>query len=403
MATFTVTTNTTTPNGAYTRLPWVVDASDFGLPQFQYVMDVYDLEYPSVRISRSLQTPNPDGVAVFDPSRIFQGILGQDDFWKVYKQESDKTTKIFRLEFGKQYGTSASSPVTVFTNLTTDVIEIIPAVVDPNVFGTSGYNWVNPLGGKVGNSLLTNAPAAIDNNMPEEDGLYLTLNDFHTVSLGESDTVEVSVHEADDTLIATSLISIGRFGSIGVGPNNILSAGVTTPVKTALQTNPLCAIIKVGNGSGPDYKIFLPPYTDFPCEDDYTRFAFINRYGFWDYYNVFNPTKTSSTLKRQNVTLPRVDYSTSTSLYDIERRGDTQYFLSSEDEYEIDTNYVSQEMATWLEELIESPTVYIQEGEEFIPIVFTNTSYKANLSTSRNKLFKYTFTYKYASGRASRL
>jgi len=129
------------------------------------------------------------------------------------------------------------------------------------------------------------------------------------------------------------------------------------------------------------------------------RFAFINKYGAWDYWSNFNPVRRNTNIQRETVILPKVDYSSATSPYSYTSRGNKQYFQDFTDTYTVDTDYLDQPFANWLEQLLESPSVFIQQGDEFIPIVITNSSYTANTSTARQKLFKYTITFQPAKGR----
>lgn len=417
MATFTITQEPTTPNAAYTRLPYVVDASDYNLqPQFQYVMDIYEAGSTN-RISRTLQDPNPAGVAVFDPSRIFQGQLSQDDYWKLDgAAEPQNAVKDFVIKFGKQYGTSDSSPVTVYPDLATANITVFQAVVDPNI---GSYNFSALVYGKgfpIPDPWLSEAPSAretINNPISFQNSLYFNSSDYAAYTKYEEagGSININLRSIDESGNVTYLTGAQMyysgsdfFQTFGIGPKNLMEH--FPAFIPYLEAGGLANEVSISfDGPTDSFSYYLTendaPFG--PCSDEYTRFAWINKYGFWDYYNVYNPTRTTTNLTRQNVTLPRVDYSSLLSPYDITRAGDTQYHLSSKDEYTIETDYITKEMATFLEGLIESPTVYMQQGEDFIPIVFTNTSYTANLSTARNKLFKYTFTYKYASGRASRV
>jgi len=72
----TVTQEPNQLNAAYTNLVYTVSASDSSLFQYQYVMDVIS---GSERLARIRQYPNPDGVAVFDPSQIITDYLEYQD------------------------------------------------------------------------------------------------------------------------------------------------------------------------------------------------------------------------------------------------------------------------------------------------------------------------------------
>jgi len=56
-------------------------------------------------------------------------------------------------------------------------------------------------------------------------------------------------------------------------------------------------------------------------------------------------------------------------------------------------------MANYLEELLDSPEVFVQQDDEFVPVVINNQSYISNQSTARNKLFQYTIEFSPANGR----
>lgn len=130
-----------------------------------------------------------------------------------------------------------------------------------------------------------------------------------------------------------------------------------------------------------------------------TRFAFINEYGAWDYYTNWNPVRRSSNVVRDNVTLPEINYSGINTTFESTRRGETNYFTNVTDTYVTDTPPIDQWFALWLEQMLESPSVYIQQNGDFIPIVITNASYQHNNSTARNKQFIYTIEFQPAKGR----
>lgn len=80
---YTITQKATTPNAAYTRLIYTVSGStNTYRPQFKYVLDIFE-SGSTDRLHRVVQEVNPAGVSVFDPSRLFQGELKEDQSWKI--------------------------------------------------------------------------------------------------------------------------------------------------------------------------------------------------------------------------------------------------------------------------------------------------------------------------------
>lgn len=434
----------TTPNAAYTRLGAKVESTDVSLPQYQFVMDVYE-SGSSEYIARLTQTPNSllflNGSVIFDPSRIFQGELGFDNNWKVTGSiQPVNSLKTFELKIGEQYGTSPSSSVTVYPNQASMSLEVFPGVVNPvekePLVNVNAWNFdTNKFIGQ-GNAYLTSAPAAqTPYGTPINEYAYLVNStDYMTVTsfqetLGLPGGIGIQAYKVENG-IATfkqgiSLFSTnpsGSFTTWGVGPQNLADYNPT--FKSFLDNGDVNLLYSINDPGG--FAIYIndlwdgiPAHTPNSngklkgirdplkqCSDEYTRFVFINKYGFWDYYNVYNPVRTTTALERETYNKTQIEYGPRSLFrtdYNGWRTGKSQYFLRSTDTYSIDTDYMDKQTANWLEELLESPEVFIQEGSNFVPIVITNNTYDHNNSTSRNKLFNYTIEWVYANPRSSRL
>ena len=359
---YTITQQATTPNAAYTRLLYVVSGStNTNKPLFQYVMDVYESGSNEL-IKRTTQTINPAGVAVFDPSRIMQGQLSDDYSWEISSVTPfDSSSKTFRLEFGEQFASSISSSAAVIDNIERTNTEVFRGVVEPN----DGYfNWPS-------------SSYAVLSNMPATMSMQNT--DFGTIGVYNNDVsyISQSFYLSDGTLTEQHNYNVtDNFTSVPITTNN---------------QNWNYADVSISSSIG------LQSYrykTSTDCNKEKVRFAFINKLGTWDYYNNYNPVRQAFEVKREQYTSPRVDYSSLTSVYNIERRGLNDYHNSIDDEFVTDTDLLDKTNANWIEELIESPSVYIQRNGEFIPIVITDSSYVANQNQARQKQFKYTITFK---------
>lgn len=436
----TLTQQPTTPNAAYTRLVYVASGS-LGfpdLPQFQYLMDIYpsgsfDSGNPDDnRIVRIAQVPNPAGVAVFDPSPVLQGQLQNDNNWKVLGATGPtRSVKSFSLVFGYQYGTSLSSSVEPIQILIAPNLEVFPGIVNENNGQSFNFN-TSSFSEPLNNPYLTNAPYAFNNPTQELPAPYyhglMNSEDYFTATIFEDtylSSAEVivrtyKIENGQPVLGVGTTVTIpltppsGSFNTLGLGPKNLaefsptfsasLAAGDINFIYTSSDLGGISYYINDKWDGQPITGTIVETGETFKqCSDEYTRFAFINRYGFWDYYNVYNPVKTNTDLERSNFNNSFVNYSTNPSPYNANRRGDTQTYLASTDKYSVDTNYLDKETANWLEELMESPSVYLQEGGNFVPIIITNTEYRTNNSTARNKLFKYTIEWEYANARRSRI
>jgi hypothetical protein len=359
------------PNAVYTPLLYTVASTQSGNPQFQFVMDVKQYGNLLVRIK---QYPNPNAAAVFDPSRILSDYLSYDEHWKIGNETSPAgSVQNFNVYFGEEYGTSVSSSVILYDgngNIGSPAVggtnvQVFPGTVDPNN-GTS-FNW---------------QPQEVLTNLPSSDN-YLSYDDYQTMTFyNDGGLSSVTVDYDPGPTISYTMAS--GFNTIPVSTLNIGAAAVWQTVDVTANGN--------------SYQFLKSD----DCNYDRVRFAFINKYGFYDYYGVNLPVRKSTNITRQTITKPMVNYSSANSVYDAQRRGQLQYNNQYTDNYTITTDWLDQEHAEWFSEIFESPSVFVQQGTEFIPIVITNGSYVHNTNRRGQKTFQYDVTYQYANARPGR-
>ena len=357
--------NTGNAQAAYSRALYTISGStNVGNPQFQYVCDIYD---GSTLIKRSTQTLNPAGSATFDISKIVQGELSIDENWKINSITAfNSSSKSFNLKFGEQYGTSISSSVTVYPDLVLQSNQIFfQGVVEPTA-GT--YDFV--------------ATQQVLSNMPTT--MSMQSDDYGTISIynDQNTFISQSFYSASDSTGGYELVDEQTYSTSGTYFNAV-------PISSSANYWNYVDVSISSSFGTENYRYEASDET----HREKTRFTFVNKLGAWDYYNNYNPVKQTIEVMREQYTSPRVNYSSRTPVYDIERRGLTNFHSSVDDSFTVQTDYLDKENANWLEELIESPEVYIQRNGEFIPIIITNSSYTANTNQARQKLFQYNIDF----------
>ena len=138
------------------------------------------------------------------------------------------------------------------------------------------------------------------------------------------------------------------------------------------------------------------------CTDEKTRFAFVNSFGAWDYYNVYMPTRRLTNIDRKIYSQEQINLNNRIATYNVSNRGDKQYYTEYTDSFEITTDTLDDKESQWLREMFESTEVYIQSGSDFIPIVITNTAEQISNNKYRNKNFTYTIRYQFSNLREPR-
>ena len=426
-----------TPNAAYSYLQYVVTGSgpaeNYTNNQYKFIMDVY-ISGSTDKVARVTQPPNLNTGSVFNPADIFQQYAFFDYVWDITGSVlSTGSMKNYTLQFGEQYGTSPSSSLTVYPNLVSSSIAVIPAIDNSN----DNYIGIKDFQIPTGSEILTNMPSNRDGtqtivaNDDWENIQYLTLNDYMTLSALKSgslgiNTAHIAVKDVNGnnlSYVAYPLVSGGDYElhHLGCGPKNIIDKGGIGA--TAIQ-HPSASYVDIVFHTkdiqyrlSPNYQnnqgdIFGPgiiasygkPYQ---C-GDYTRFAWINEYGVYDYYNVWSPLRKRTEINKEQLTESRINYwlgnTTNASVISQNKkgRGTVDLYKQYKDIYQISTEYIPEVTANWIKFMFFSPSVFIQTDNGFLPIVITNSNYKVNTQQSANKLFQYEIEFVYAKARRSK-
>jgi hypothetical protein len=377
----------TTPNGSQSTILYGV-ANLIDAPQAKYICDVkYTGGSTLVRIK---QPSNNSGYGVFEISEILHDYIDYDQPWKTTSIVNSTNGNVldFTIEFGEEYGTSPSSSLTVSAGQISDTLTIYPAVTEY----TEGYNWDTAT---YLPNYLTNSP----------DTLYIKSSDYGTLShanvSGNSvSNVIITVYNSNDQLLASKNLS-NSYGTsttadklihIPVGPQNFKN-DASLNILTGSSWEYFNVITQPGNKTKTFYR------QDDCISENGKRFAFINKLGVFDYYNTTLTNTETQAYKTETYEQSFIDFSTTDGLipFDASRRGTTIYNKTIEPTFTAQTDWLTTEQVNWLVELFQSPSVFIQDGSNFIPVIITNNSAQKKTNPRGQKLFTYTIEYKLAN------
>jgi hypothetical protein len=191
----------------------------------------------------------------------------------------------------------------------------------------------------------------------------------------------------------------------GSGPQNFADSGTTLNTAWSYYTVTWYSQESAGveNISG-SYAQLTFTKDEASCDYEGVRFAWKNKYGVWDYYTARLATNSSVQIERNAYDASFVDYSTPGLVpYNISRRGTTQFYNKLDQTKTVTTDYLNQTDADWIEEMLYSTDVYVQEGTDFLPVVVTNASVTEKTNPRSQKLYNYEISFKYANQPRPRL
>jgi hypothetical protein len=218
------------------------------------------------------------------------------------------------------------------------------------------------------------------------------LDDYETLSLTLQTTplapyyLMVSTYNSTGGLIgtytaATMSANTYRRLDVGVGPANLPSIPFTSVDSYRVYVkNSTATMSEVRR-----YKI------DTQCSNyDKQRVVFLNRMGGWDYFSFTLDTKRS-------INITRTEYEKILAWnYNIGDRGKTLLAQKAEAKMTMNSNWITEADAEWLEELLTSPEVYLlTTNNTKLPIIITDNSYEVKTAL-RNQMFNLVLNYKFA-------
>ena len=378
----TIKNQPNSPNVSNTKLVYSVSSSNAGQPQFQYITDVY--QYGTL-LTRFYTYPNPNGNGIVELSNIMDDNLGYDYNWKQADlTQAGNMFQSFDIKFGEAYGSSVSSSIVNYPDLATASTYVFLGTVDPTE-GSYDYQATGSI------HLLSDM---VTGSIANDKYVTVPIYSPGSADVGTTERLRVTFKDKNKNVLATQNsdiipISYPRIVNIPIGKDS-------TRYNNEWILDWEYADITL-NSSGEKLATYRRAR---PCNGEGVTFSWINKYGVFDYYTVTNPVTKATSLKRDSIVVPNVDYSSDISYYDIERRGETQYNVERKDVYKVTTDYIDSDTANFLSRIFESDEVYVQtDNGDFIPVNIQNKKYNWNTNQYRQKRFQYNIEYVYSNKR----
>ena len=377
---------------AYNDAVYIVTSSNVAQPNFKFVADIY---VNSVKVDRMLIPPHPTelsgkvNVSPLLESRVSVDISADDN--RILP--NNKSNVLYEVKFGEAYG---SSGTVVYPNLTTVSGKYLwNAVVDYPTF----CNYAS--GDYISNFLTEHPYVKGGMGLMVDDNAWLYWNNFNL----DTSYVKVLTYNSANTLIGTFKIdnkyTTSRFLRIPTGPYNILNipdAQFTLGVQPIITGSVAYYIVQTFNSSNAALSIDARyDIVDNCSRYEKRRLQFLNELGGYDTFNFTLVSKETMDIERSMFKKDLGSYGSSYSFVNSPNdRAYSQYHTKIKDKISIQSDWVKEEELAWLEQLVTSPDVRLDDGLYLIPINITNTSFEKK-KVVNEKLFnlqlEYTLSY----------
>ena len=423
-------------NSAYAPNVYVVD----GLTtEDRYVLEVI---IDGITVATFKQPANPAGVGIFDISKVLQSYLKPTSYETIqYAHDTLDAHMTYNVEAYLETGQSEVEPrdtgatkyvINAYTdwrnvNAPLDAFKMAPTSIlcesngNTNARYTSPFNFltnypeeytVRPDEYKTLSFLtrnFTQGPMWGPNEAPffvvftyflagsqVAQGAY-TLANFRGSSL-RTDCQDMTVTITDDNAIT----------SIGVGPQNQADAGISgnwDSYRVDVMSYNYCDSTPISNCASipemlakADEVIYTATFNiDNSCEKfEPITVSFMNQYGVLDYFTFTKRNTRTVNTNRNNYTKALGSWSSTSFTISDTERGQTTFSSTSETEMTLSTNWMSDAVSLWLNELYASPYVNIYVNGQWEPAVITTQTYEEK-TYARQQLFQHEITVRFAN------
>ena len=390
-------------------------------------------------------TPNNTGAGMFDFRPIIESFVSPDNLAALgssYKTDAtsaiithplhlvdkfslnDNVVRYLKIRYTIEgSATAADTPIQIGDEEDSSQYTLINGylkytdVQDRNATGDFGFNTgIFQLGGGAsGNQFLSNAPLT----------QYANINDYGTVSFMATpltgSVAATTIDQFKITLIDTSggssVITIDNLDANGGNTtwtsdtkNQLLHLGCFPANLKNWSSAFLAAIptldyyfVQAFNASGSSISDRITISINCPTLKGYEpiRLTWLNQWGVWDYYTF--KMKSTKTISTKGSTYEQLAGTWNESIYSPSgfRGGKKAFRVNATEKIKMNTDFVNEAEATWFEELINSPEVYILDGFQTDPTTPLLSTYvtPARLTTSsftkktvaNDKLIQYEF------------
>lgn len=252
------------PNVAFTKLMYTVEAFNINYPQYSFVMDVLDAS--NNLISRIRTKPNENDHGIINAASFFLKDLSYDNNWKTQGDDPIVSgSRTFKVRFGEEYSDSISGSVVLYDGfggtgapaVAGDDIVVFKGTLDPTVLNSWDFSLIpydtgsfTEYGGididatyaELRGPRLSNCPDGIASLVKTSVPKPLAADDYETITVwagtmpsgyyitsGSFESYSNGGGFIDSGSIFTQVFTpFNDLLTIGVGPQNLYDQGFTS-------------------------------------------------------------------------------------------------------------------------------------------------------------------------------
>ena len=368
----------------YNKMEYLIESTNSGEPNFAYLVDIYINGSGTKTVRLRIPLRPSDSYGKVDIHRVLESALtsnvGSPTGVAGTYNASDSSLS-YIVEFGEEYGTT----VVQYPNEETDISrKAFNASLEKRPF----INWdvtEYELDG-ITKKFLTNMP---DNNKVSIDSHgWLYYLDDPAITF-----INVNVFDLDGSPLAGAKIDVTASSSdiqfVPSSPaslNNIDVANLLVGAQPIIDSTVGSYEIQArGVGSYSETRTFV---IEESCKYNTNTLIFQNNLGAFDSFTFYLGDMSTTAIERKDMKVNVDTVVNNDIVYSMNEREKVTYYTKKSETIKLMSDWISEEESNWLLELMSSPEIYLQEGNELTAVAKIKATNYTKKKVVRDKLFK---------------
>jgi hypothetical protein len=370
---------------AHNFIPYTISSDNTSQPNFNFVIDVNETGGASNPLARLIYPKQPSvNTLTFDVGSVLKNYVSYDalNVSATVIAANTNSRVNYYCEFRELYDVSGIPTLSnVLVSDPTTPSSTVYNVASNAVFDFEDYSALAYANCNVSGFGFLNATLTENEEIDLDQYRVLTFLDPNRVVTN----VKVTANGIGPTTIPVTLTSNNFLFNINAGKFLFDTAGaITTPSTIVVQV--LAGSTVLGT------KTYQSPTS---CSQYETvRLHWLNKLGGFEAYNFNKSSKKSENINRKQFKAPlQIGYSKSERLK-------TNYNTTIEDSIQVNSDWISDELAEYFEQLMTSPVIYLERSAtDLIAVNITNTNYQTKKFMDNRQMFNISFDIEYTYNR----
>ena len=368
----------------YNKMEYLIESTNVAQPNFAYLVDIYINGSGTKTVRLRIPARPSDNKGKVDIHRVLESALTSDvgnPTGDAGTYNASNSSLSYIVEFGEEYGTT----LVQYPNEETDISrKAFNASLEKRPF----INWdvtEYELDG-VTKKFLTNMP---DNNKVSLNSygwLYylddpaITFINVNVFDLNGSPLagakIDVTASTSDIQFVPSSPASLNNIdvANLLVGAQPIVDSTVGS---YEIQAR--------GVGSYSETRTFI---IEESCKYNTNTLIFQNNLGAFDSFTFYLGDMSMTDIERKDMKVNVDTVVGNDIVYSMNEREKVTYYTKKSETIKLMSDWISEEESNWLLELMSSPEIYLQEGNELVAVAKIKATNYTKKKVVRDKLFK---------------